>query len=183
MKKLSLAFLDKVNLEEVQAAVLLNRLDDMRRRIYAKAAEFALFYKGDSFAGFTQADTAWGQKTYEPCGVVFGETEPALFMYYLALALEHRENRTYLAVYNRLNQVGKKVFGEVIDDSKMSAYAIESDLFISDPWIKRYTSGGFLHDCGLYSLCHGKSNLDGKECEEIKKDIRYYALCVLDIYE
>lgn len=183
MQKTYLAILEKVGRKNIREAAQSRGLDEIRSGIYANVSEFISPHKGNGFTAILHSDNAWGQNTYEHCGVVFGETEPALFMYFFSFALQQQEKRMLKAVYETLSQKGDKVMDGQKTGMGMSAYAIDMENFVADPWIRRCSLGGFMHDCGLYSLIHQRASLSEEETDEIKENIQDYALCVLDVYE
>lgn len=183
MKKLNLVVLDRISKEKVREAALSKELEELRRQFFSKVWDLIIPQRDGGISIFLPADEAWGQKTYEYNAVIFGETEPALFMYFLSNALNQQERRIGRAVYDTLSNKGDKVLDGASNGIGISAYAIDSSLFAANPWIAKFGAGQFLFDGGVYSLHHRKCNLDDDETEQIKRDMENYAICVLDIYE
>ena len=183
MEKINLAILTEINADELAAAKVSRSLDALRQTVYMQVQSFLHQNQGSGFDIFMPADVAWRQKTYETCGVVFGETEPALFMYFFMSAIDHQMQRACKAVLASLDSCSTKFLDGALAGTGLSGYAINPDAMASDPWINKHILGAFLPDGGLYSLCHRTSMLEEKQHEHIKRHIKNYALCVLDIYE
>lgn len=174
-----LTLLMKVTAEEAAQAVYTEQQTGVRHRMLMRCLDF-LGKHGPMRV--SPAKTAWGQSIYHPHGMVFGATDPALFLYFYARALDEMSEqvlgRVVPAVRNAHSLTEAKL-------GNMDIMALAVDERNLDPelvkWYEGHCTGALLPDAPFYSIAHQTSNIDPMHQKDVLAKMDSYSLCILGV--
>ena len=140
---------------------------------------------GKTCGRFEPAEVAWKQSIRNPFGIVYGRSDPALFLYFYAYGKSKQED----AISHHLKGILDKcdvedkfeednIIGISVNPQKGQEDEVAAHLF----WHTGMMAGEIFPDAGIYYVSARQSCVSSALDEEILKNIADYAIVMVRFY-
>lgn len=137
---------------------------------------------GKFYGRFEPAVHAWNQSVDRPYGIIFGRTDPALFLYFYATGKAKQEQSVHYHMGGLMENfnIGEKFENEKVTGLVMSLTpGKEKDISAHLLWHLGMMSGELLPDAGIYYAPGRQAVISEKLDEQILGDIGCYAISMV----
>lgn len=148
-------------------------------RIWEQTVELLHPLLGQVCSRFEPAVRAWQQSVERPYGVVFGRSDPALFLYFYSMGKDHQERAVQHHMTGLINNFDMGELQEELPTAIHPKPGAGPEISAHLLWHLGLIGGEILPDAGVYYASARQSFISDKLNEQIFSSIEDYAVSVV----